>query len=157
MSLREAAVYHSLCATSPNQDQIFGIFTSSNDDPATLTLDFAFFHCQPGSSEFCRLPVVISNLVESSQIQHEWFIPNASPTPCFPNNPLTSRLRTVSQQYVDDHLHVVQESLQILKQAAARLLESEGQLAGLREAKVTKARGHTASQSHSGSLINLLE
>ncbi|KAI8907673.1 hypothetical protein DFJ77DRAFT_174831 [Powellomyces hirtus] len=79
LAIREEAVYKSLqyhqSASGQENAQVIGIFTASNDDPALFQFDFAFYNQQGESSPCGKVPTVVANLVESAQIQHEWFVP----------------------------------------------------------------------------------
>ncbi|KAJ3162441.1 hypothetical protein HDU86_004922 [Geranomyces michiganensis] len=136
VGLREAAVYDALQGRQRGANHakhhILAIFTGSNDDPAISQFDFAFFNRPNQSSPFKKVPAIIANLVESAQIQHQWFAPATPSFSHLPGDRLTARLQKLSTRYVQDHAACLDDSLDILKDAARKLLDSEEELRRLR-------------------------
>ncbi|KAJ3142933.1 hypothetical protein HDU90_002806 [Geranomyces variabilis] len=175
VGLREAAVYESLQLlqrTANAKDHILAIFTGSNDEPAISQFDFAFFNRPNQSTPFCKVPTVIANLVESAQIQHQWFAPATPSFSHLSGDRLTARLQKLSTRYVQDHASCLDDSLDILKvkkrsrvlpvygprltsaynlrlqDAAQTLMDSEEELRRLRAKRVGPGTPHDISPSH---------
>ncbi|KAJ3157727.1 hypothetical protein HDU89_000104 [Geranomyces variabilis] len=151
VGLREAAVYESLQSlqrTANAEDHILAIFTGSNDEPAISQFDFAFFNRPNQSTPFCKVPTVIANLVESAQIQHQWFAPATPSFSHLSGDRLTARLQKLSTRYVQDHAACLDDSLDILKDAAQTLMDSEEELRRLRAKRVGPGTPHDISPSH---------
>ncbi|KAJ3287943.1 hypothetical protein HK104_008400, partial [Borealophlyctis nickersoniae] len=125
-SIRDAAIYDSLPlvlgpprtfgADEALRDfHVLAIFTASTNPGASiLNLDFAFFR-RGQDGGFKKIPVKISNLVESSQVRHEAFLPTMPPHQSFPNNPLAKALNAMSLGYVDQLEQIFTHTLQLLK------------------------------------------
>ncbi|TPX37991.1 hypothetical protein SmJEL517_g00235 [Synchytrium microbalum] len=135
VSLREAAVYDSLLKRPvTNVDlsllecQLLCIVTAHPPETSTLTLDFSFYNKTATSTTFQRLPLVIGNLVESTQAQYHAF---ASTMPA--QSPLDAAMASFSLNYVQDYINIYKQSIGMLTTAADELLESEAELARLRE------------------------
>ncbi|KAJ3017910.1 hypothetical protein HKX48_003279 [Thoreauomyces humboldtii] len=136
VSVREEAILSSLQESSPSTQHpyVLGLFTASSEDPAIFQFDFAFYRQddQDPSCALKRVPTVVANLVESGQIQHEWFVGAAPSFASLPDSRLAPRMRQLSQRYVQDHVEFFEDSLLILKDAAERLAWSERELRMLR-------------------------
>ncbi|KAI9089594.1 hypothetical protein DFS34DRAFT_654497 [Phlyctochytrium arcticum] len=151
-SLREKAVYQSLSQHTPSLNPpLFMLFTSSMDGLNTISFEIACM-VHDTNGQFTNVGLVIANTVESSQLQHEWFVPS---TPVGTNSQCNSANRSwdsLSKQYVTDHKLLFQKHMGMLEKAASQMLESEQRVESLRvqvaEMLRNKKPDHQVSRSY---------
>ncbi|KAJ3197962.1 hypothetical protein HDU67_003623, partial [Dinochytrium kinnereticum] len=123
LSLRESALYDSLAerTTLPKDSaaphhHVIGVFTSETNEPSTINFEFSFFRrpkaMRPGKREpFVKVPVVISNLVESTQTDQEPFIPSFSTSSTGSSSSFANMLNSLSMRHVQEYSDLVGSSL----------------------------------------------
>ncbi|KAJ3279571.1 hypothetical protein HDU76_009459, partial [Blyttiomyces sp. JEL0837] len=160
VSLRESALLNSLQSVCIQVDAksgkgnnrshhvILGVFTSNYTEACTLNFDFAFFQRQSGGgrSSFTRVPIIISNLVESTQEGTTHFTSSMPSTATFPYNPLANVISSMSTRYIEENERVVSICMKQLQDCVKALESSEEELHNLRK-KLQASQGRTRAVS----------
>ncbi|KAI9327508.1 hypothetical protein DFJ73DRAFT_905313 [Zopfochytrium polystomum] len=152
MSLKEGAMYDSLRAQCEGvkrpahiqPDQIVAaIFTTGATEASTLNIDFGCFRRTVPDADFDKVPVVISNIIESSQLSKNVFISSMSPS-ARPTNVLESGLSELSLRHLADYESLFQTGMGQLKAAVQQLSETEQELNRLRQEWAAKSEAAAA-------------
>ncbi|KAJ3038503.1 hypothetical protein HDV00_000600 [Rhizophlyctis rosea] len=165
-SLRDSAIYGSLqTSASPDSPlrnlQLLGLFTASTNETATIhNMDFAFFRKDgEGRAPFVKVPVKITNIVESSSTRHDSYLSSMPTDASFPNNPLSPLLRSLSQKHVEEQDRFFTHTLKLLRDATNQLVTSEQKAFAAEKAAyvpppdVPSLAPHGASENGNGQLL----
>ncbi|KAI8851317.1 hypothetical protein BC829DRAFT_123280 [Chytridium lagenaria] len=115
LSLRETAFYESISSrpslpagSALPHHHVFAVFTSETKEASTVDFNFAFFRkskfrMSGNRDPFLRVPVVISNLVESTQTNQESFVPSLSAFHSGPTNTISTLLNALSMRHIQEY------------------------------------------------------
>ncbi|KAI9145670.1 hypothetical protein BKA69DRAFT_1121477 [Paraphysoderma sedebokerense] len=125
----------------PNQNilqdmVVLGLFnTDTNENKATWTWDYAMFKKSVGAKTFSKLPIEVSNLVESTQSQYTSFIPSLPFTSSStPTNQFESNLRQISiSPVISQYENLMLSGIATLKDLSSTLHNTEQQVSILRK------------------------
>ncbi|KAJ1559317.1 hypothetical protein HK405_011110, partial [Cladochytrium tenue] len=152
--LRSSAAAAATPAVAPDA-VVAAIFTTNANEESTLNIDFAFFRQRQGSdSEFERVPVVVSNLVESSQATPGGaaaFLSSMSPG-ARPTSWLETGFQNLSLKHLLDYERLYKGCMTELHTAVRDLATSETELNSLRQqlARRDQTRGAAAAAAAAG-------
>ncbi|KAF9976231.1 hypothetical protein BGZ73_008938 [Actinomortierella ambigua] len=110
------------------------ITTKTLDNMATHDYDYTFWAVGDDESSFVKVPVEVSNMVESPQEDYQSFQSNLAPAPAHTSIHsgsigLTSTIRSVSTKtVVDTHEQMLHESMEATKKLVRNVLHSEAML-----------------------------
>ncbi|ORY40792.1 hypothetical protein BCR33DRAFT_719316 [Rhizoclosmatium globosum] len=144
VSLKEDALFEDLIESANQKDRVLMLFTLGFEG-TTLNWDFVALSKKRPDQEYTRIPIQITNLIESTQSSHPVFLSSISnqPSTSHPFNTVLARLDPM--RHVKEYESVLEDSMKILGKELAALEESEREVVELRRRVAEIRNGSTAA------------